>query len=94
MVVRARRMGGVEQPPWLSPEQQERVAGEVATGRFRSAADIRGLVAETFRVTYTEGGACSFLARLHLAPKAPRPVHEQADLDAQDAWKKGCSQAS
>jgi transposase len=93
-VVRARHMGGVGQAPRLTPEQQERVAREVATGRFRTAAEVRGWVAEAFRVTYTEGGMYSLLARLRLAPKVPRPVHERADPDAQDAWKKGGSGAS
>jgi transposase len=93
-VVRARHMGGVGQPSRLRPEQQERVAREVATGRFRTAAAIRGWVAETFRVTYTEGGMYSLLGRLRLAPKVPRPLHEHADLAAQDAWKKGGSKAS
>lgn len=89
-----RHMGGVGQPSRLTPEQQERVAREVATGRFRTAAAIRGWVAEAFRVDYTEGGTYSLLARLRLAPKVPRPVHERADLRAQAAWKKGGSRAS
>lgn len=92
--VQRHHMGGVGQPPRLTPEQQEQVAQEVASGRFRTAADIRGWVAATFRVSYTEGGTYSLLARLRLAPKVPRPMHEQADPDAQDAWKKGGSRAS
>ncbi len=93
-LVRARHMGGIGQPSRLTPEQEERVVQEVASGRFRTAAEIRGWVAETFRVSYTEGGTYSLLARLRLAPKVPRPMHERADPDAQDAWKKGGSQAS
>lgn len=92
--VRAHHMGGVGQPPWLSPEQQEQTAREVATGRFPTAADIRGWVAQTFAVTYTEGGMYSLLGRLRCAPKVPRPLHEQADLQAQEEWKKGDSEAS
>jgi len=92
--VQRRHMGGVGQPSRLTPAQQERVAQEVATGRFRTAAAIRGWVAQTFAVTYTEGGMYSLLGRLRLAPKVPRPVHEKADLDAQEAWKKGGSVAS
>jgi len=87
-------MGGHGQTPRLTPEQQETVAREVATGRFRAAADIRGWVAETFAVTYTEGGMYSLLGRLRCAPKVPRPLHEQADLAQQDAWKRGGSGAS
>jgi transposase len=92
--VTGHRMGGVGQPPRLTPEQQEQMAREVATGRFRAAADIRGWVAETFAVSYTEGGMYSLLGRLRLAPKVPRPRHEQADLIARDAWKRGGSKAS
>lgn len=92
--VRAHHMGGVGQPSRLTPEQQEQVAREVASGRFRAAADIRGWVAQTFRVVYTEGGMYSLLGRLRCAPKVPRPRHEQADPGAQDAWKKGGSPAS
>jgi len=92
--VRAHHMGGVGQPPRLTPEQQEAVAREVASGRFRTAADIRGWVAQTFAVTYTDGGTYSLLARLRLAPKVPRPRHEKADLAAQEDWKKGGSGAS
>jgi len=92
--VQRHHMGGLGQPPRLTPEQQERMAQEVASGRFRTAAEIRGWVAATFRVTYTEGGTYSLLARLRLAPKVPRPVHEKADLAVQDAWEKGGSRAS
>ncbi len=87
--VRAHRMGGYGQTPRLTPEQQEHVAQEVATGRFRNAAAIRTWIAETYGVTYTEGGMYSLLARLQCAPKVPRPLHEKANLEEQEAWKKG-----
>lgn len=87
--VRRHRMGGYGQSSRLTPEQQERLAQEVATGRFPHAAAIRAWVAETFGVTYTEGGMYSLLERLHCAPKVPRPLHEKANLTEQDAWKKG-----
>ena len=92
--VAGRHMGGYGQTPRLTPDQQEQLAGEVATGRFRAAADIRAWVAQTFAVTYTEGGMYSLLARLRCAPKVPRPRHEQADLQEQAAWEKGASRAS
>ncbi len=87
--VRAHRMGGYGQTPRLTPEQQEQVASEVATGRFRTAAGIRQWIAETFGVTYTEGGMYSLLARLRCGPKVPRPLHTNAKLEEQEAWKKG-----
>jgi transposase len=73
----------------LTPEQQEQVAQEVETGRFRTAAAIRHWIAETFGVSYTEGGMYSLLERLRCAPKVPRPVHAKADLEKQEAWKGG-----
>lgn len=87
--VRAHRMGGYGQTPRLTAEQQEAVAHEVATGRFRNAAAIRAWVAETFGVTYTEGGMHSLLDRLRCKPKIPRPLHEKANLEEQEVWKKG-----
>jgi len=87
--LRSHRLGGPGQPPRLTPEQQEHVAEEVATGRFRNAATIRVWVAETYGVSYTEGGMYSLLARLRCAPKVPRPLHEKANLEEQEAWKKG-----
>jgi len=87
--VRAHWLGGPGKAPRLTPEEQEQVAQDVATGRFRTAAAIRAWITETYGVTYTEGGMYSLLARLHCAPKVPRPLHAKANLDDQDAWKKG-----
>jgi transposase len=88
-MVRSHRMGGYGQMPRLSAEQQEQVATAVATGRFRNASAIRTWVAETFGVSYTEGGMYSLLERLRCKPKVPRPLHEQANLAEQEVWKKG-----
>lgn len=90
--VRTHRMGGYGQIPRLTPEQQEALAAEVETGRFRNAVAIRAWVAETFGVAYTEGGMYSLLERLRCRPKVPRPLHQKADLADQGAWKKGDSQ--
>ena len=78
-------------PPFLTPEQQNEVADEVTTGRFRTAAEIRQWVQERWGVSYTEGGMYALLGRLRCAPKVPRPVHEKADHLAQARWKKGGS---
>ena len=92
--VRAHHLGGPGMAAWLTPAQQEQVAAEVATGRFRNATAIRTWVAETFGMPYTEGGMYSLLERLECGPKVPRPVHEKADQAAQAAWKKGGSAPS
>ena len=88
----AHRQGGVGQPSRLTPEQREQVAEEVASGRFRTAAEVGTWIAATFAVTYRPGGVQDLLGRLRCHPKVPRPLHEQADLAAQAAWKKGASQ--
>lgn len=89
--VRAHHQGGTGQAPRLSAEQQEQVATEVASGRFRTAAQVGEWIAETFGVRYQPGGLYSLLGRLRCAPKVPRPLHAQADPVAQEAWKKGGS---
>jgi transposase len=78
-------------PSLLTSEQQNELADEVATGRFRTAAEIRQRVQERWGVSYTEGGMYALLGRLRCAPKVPRPVHEKADHLAQARWKKGGS---
>jgi transposase len=87
--VRAHRQGGVGQPPRLTREQQEQVGDIVATGRFRTAAEIGRWIADTYGVTYRPGGVADLLRRLRCHPKVPRPLHEKADLAAQAAWKGG-----
>jgi transposase len=87
--VRRHHAGGYGQTPRLTEEEQEQLAQEVETGRFRNAAAIRAWVAETFGVTYTEGGMYSLLERLRCKPKVPRPLHQKANLEEQEAWKKG-----
>jgi transposase len=89
--VRAHRMGGHGQPAFLSAEAQTAVADAVATGRFRTAAEVGDWIAETYGVRYRPGGLASLLERLQCAPKVPRPVHEKADLAEQDRFKKGGS---
>jgi transposase len=87
--VQAHRMGGKGLPAFLTAEQQEAVATEVASGRFRTAGEIRDWIASEYGVSYTLGGIYGLLDRLRCAPKVPRPIHAQADLKQQAAWKGG-----
>ena len=89
--VESRHAGSQGAPSFLTPEQKTELVDEVATGRFRTAAEIRRWVQEQWGVSYTEGGMYALLQRLRCAPKVPRPVHEQADHLAQARWKKGGS---
>ena len=87
--VTAPRAGGRGQPARLSPEQQAEVADQVATGRFRTGAEIRDWLAAEFGVEYKVSGVYDLLARLRCRPKVPRPLHAQADPGEQERWKKG-----
>lgn len=86
-----RHAGSQGAPSFLTSEQKAELADEVATGRFRTAAEIRRWVEERWGVAYTEGGMYALLGRLRCAPKAPRPIHEKTDQLAQARWKKGGS---
>jgi len=84
-------MGGKGQVPYLADEAEEHVAREVATGRFRTAGEIRDWIAEQYGVTYKTGSIYSLMHRLGCGPKVPRPIHAKADQEQQAAWKKGGS---
>jgi transposase len=86
-----RHAGSQGAPSFLTVEQRAELADEVATGRFRTATEIRQWVQERWGVSYTEGGMYALLKRLRCAPKVPRPVHEKADHLAQARWKRGGS---
>jgi transposase len=87
--VLAHRQGGHGQPRKLTPDQEARLRQAVATGRFRSAAEVGNWIATTWSVSYRPGGLETLLRRLGAAPKVPRPRHEKADPVAQAAWQKG-----
>lgn len=87
--VRARHMGGVGQAPFLAREDHAQVAEEVASGRFRTAAEIREWIATTYHADYTIGGIYTLLGRIDCRQRVPRPIHPKTDLTQQDAWKKG-----
>src|SRR3954466_10065998 len=59
-----RHAGRPGAPSCLTPEQPAELAAEVATGRFRTAAEIRAGVAEDWGVSYTAGGMDALLTRL------------------------------
>ena len=85
------RMGGKGQEPFLTDEAQEQVVEEVATGRFRTAGEIRDWIAEEYGVRYKTGSIYSLMHRLRCRPKVPRPMHVKADQERQASWKKGGS---
>jgi transposase len=84
-------MGGTGQEPFLTDEAEEQVAEEVATGRFRTAGEIRDWIAEQYGITYKTSSIYSLMSRLKCGPKVPRPMHAKADQEQQASWKKGGS---
>jgi transposase len=90
-LVCSHRRGGVGQTPFLPREAQEQVAQEVASGRFRTAAEIREWIATTYQVDYAVGDSDPLVGRLGRRLKVPRPVHPGTDRAQQEAWKKGAS---
>jgi transposase len=89
--VEGRHAGGQGAPSFLTAEQRADLAAEVATGRFRTAAEVRRWVTERWGVSYTEGGMHALLGRLGCAPKVPRPIHHKADPAEQERWKRGAA---
>src|ERR687893_2008505 len=89
--VEGRHAGGQGAPTLLTAEQRAALAEEVATGRIRTAAEIRRWVEERWGVRYTEGGMYALAGRLRCGPKVPRPVHAKADQRAQARRKGGAS---
>lgn len=87
--VLSHKMGGKGRESFLTPDQAEELAQEVATGRFRTAAEIRDWISQQYGVNYKVSGVYSLMERTNCSPKTPRPVHEKTDLEQQTAWKKG-----
>ena len=87
--VLSHKMGGKGQEPFLSDEAQEQVAEEVATGRFRTAGEIREWIAEQYGVIYKEGGIYSLTHRLRCAPRVPGPSTPRPTRSNKPPGKRG-----
>ena len=62
---------------------------EVGAGRFRTGVETRDWIESEYGAGYTPGSVYSLLARLGCSPRAPRGLHEKADLRARESWKRG-----
>ncbi len=87
--VRDRLKGGYGKPSFLTPSQEAQVVATANEGRFFTAYEARDWIEAEFGVTYTATSIYTLLHRLGLRLKRPRPVHEKADPQAQQVWKKG-----
>lgn len=88
-VVRHRLGAGNGQACRLTGEQLAELAAWAAEGTFYTYDAARQWIAATWQVHYTYDGMRSLFARIGIHPRVPRPLAAQADLAAQDAWKKG-----
>ncbi len=88
-VAQPRQGGRQGRAAYLTAEQQARLKAETAQGSIRTVGEAVRWVEQQFGVTYTEWGMRSLLHRLKISPKVPRPLAANADLEAQEAWKKG-----
>ena len=81
--------GALGNPCRLTRERQQALVARCAAGAFRTYDEARAWVRAEYGVTYQYSGIYTVLARLGVHPKVPRPVAEQADRAAQEAWKQG-----
>jgi transposase len=81
--------GAVGQPHRLSAAQQADLLEQAGRGAFRTYEEARAWVEARYGVVYRPGGFYTTLHRLGVRPKVPRPMAEQADPAAREAWRTG-----
>ncbi len=86
------------QPPKLNTEAIERFKSRVRQGVTQTdnvcslrAADIQQILQKEYDACYSLGGTYFLLHRLGFSCLCPRPRHPQADVQAQEAFKKSSS---
>ena len=82
-------------PAFLNAQQQKQLAQRIQAGPREedivsvfNASTIDELVQKEFGVLYSLRGVQVLLGRLGFSYQCPRPVHENGDPQAQDAFKK------
>ena len=83
------------QPPKIDTEQIEKFKQRVRQGITEQdnvcslrGKDLRQILQKEFDAQYSLGGTYFLLHRLGFSCLCPRPQHPQADIDAQEAFKK------
>jgi transposase len=74
---------------YLTAQQRAALAQRAQGGAFFTIWDAVGWVEEEYGVRYTYWGMRSLFGQLHLRKKVPRPLAVKADLERQEAWKRG-----
>ena len=86
------RQGGRQgRAAYLTAAQQAQLTAETAQGTIRTVGAAVRWAERELGVRYTYWGMRTLLHRLQIGPKVPRPLAAKADLDAQEAWKRGAS---
>ena len=87
------------QPPKLKSRQIETFKQRVRQGVTEkdhvcslSGKDFQKILEKEFKAKYSLGGTYFLLHRLGISCLCPRPQHPQADIEAQEAFKKSTSQ--
>jgi len=82
-------------PTFLNAEQQKQLAERIEAGPREedvvcvfNASAVDELVEKEFGVLYSLRGVQLLLGRLGFSYQCPRPVHENSDPEAQEAFKK------
>lgn len=86
--VRRHRRGGRGRASYLTADRQQALRAQVATGRFKTGAQIAAWVERQWGVRYSLNGLYGVLGRLEASPKVPRPRSTGADPEAQKEWKR------
>jgi transposase len=74
----------------LTPEAYEGLEGEMRAGRVATLKDARRYLSERWGIEYKSlGGLWWTLHKRRAKPKTGRRRHRQADLKAQEAFKRG-----
>jgi transposase len=86
------------QPPKLNNNAIERFKSRIRQGVTKTdavcslrAKDIQQILHKEFGISYSLGGTYFLLHRLGFSCLCPRPRHPQADIEAQEAFKKTSS---
>jgi len=73
----------------LTSEQQAELRAVADSGAFRTAREVQKWIANQWGINYRRAGVYSLLRRMKISWKVPRRQSDQANPQAQEAWKKG-----
>jgi len=74
---------------WLTGEQQAELREKADSGAFHTAQEVRDWIEGQWGVSYQRGSIYSLFESMGITWKVPRRQSAQADVEQQEAWKKG-----